>query len=350
MDTVRILLLADTHLGFDHPFRPRVQRRRRGPDFFANFERSLEPALRGEVDLVVHGGDVLYRSKVPPELVRLSFEPLQKIAANGTPVFVVPGNHERSEIPYRLLAEHPGIHIFDRPRTFLEPVGSLRIAVAGFPFVRYGIRGRFPGLVEETGWRNVNADIRLLCIHQSVEGATVGAANYVFRYGKDVIRASDIPGNFAAVLAGHIHRAQVLEAGLSGRPTEAPVLYPGAIERASFAERNERKGFMVLAFAGHSNGRGILKDWRFCELPCRPMCQLEIDALEMSPAELGRLLKRQLESLPPDAVVKLQFKNGIPEVLLPVIRVASLRKLTPPGQNLTISYSTSHPWRRQGGN
>ncbi len=28
---VRILLLADTHLGFDLPFKPRVQRRRRGP-------------------------------------------------------------------------------------------------------------------------------------------------------------------------------------------------------------------------------------------------------------------------------------------------------------------------------
>ena len=28
---LRILLLADTHLGFDEPRRPRVQRRRRGP-------------------------------------------------------------------------------------------------------------------------------------------------------------------------------------------------------------------------------------------------------------------------------------------------------------------------------
>jgi DNA-3-methyladenine glycosylase len=41
---VRILFLADTHLGFDLPERPRVDRRRRGPDFFANFVRALEPA------------------------------------------------------------------------------------------------------------------------------------------------------------------------------------------------------------------------------------------------------------------------------------------------------------------
>ena len=38
------LFVSDTHLGFDLPRRPRVERRRRGPDFFENFERALEPA------------------------------------------------------------------------------------------------------------------------------------------------------------------------------------------------------------------------------------------------------------------------------------------------------------------
>ena len=37
MGIIRILFLADTHLGYDLPFRPRIQRRRRGPEFFANF-------------------------------------------------------------------------------------------------------------------------------------------------------------------------------------------------------------------------------------------------------------------------------------------------------------------------
>src|SRR5262245_55954218 len=62
---VRILLLADTHLGFDLPSSPRVGRRRRGHDFLANYALALEPALSGEVDLVVHGGDVFDRSSVP---------------------------------------------------------------------------------------------------------------------------------------------------------------------------------------------------------------------------------------------------------------------------------------------
>ena len=44
MGIIRILFLADTHLGFDLAFRPRIERRRRGPEFFANFERALQPA------------------------------------------------------------------------------------------------------------------------------------------------------------------------------------------------------------------------------------------------------------------------------------------------------------------
>ena len=71
---IKVLLLADTHLGFDLPLRPRVVKRRRGPDFFANTRLALQPALRSDVDLVVHGGDLLYRSKVAPGLVAQALE------------------------------------------------------------------------------------------------------------------------------------------------------------------------------------------------------------------------------------------------------------------------------------
>jgi DNA repair exonuclease SbcCD nuclease subunit len=83
---IKVLLLADTHLGFDQPQRPRVKRRRRGPDFFANTRRALEPARLGEIELVAHGGDLRYRSKVPPALVSAALEPLLEVADLGVPV------------------------------------------------------------------------------------------------------------------------------------------------------------------------------------------------------------------------------------------------------------------------
>ena len=242
MGIARVLLLADTHLGLDLPFRPRVARRRRGEDFFANFQRALAPALDGAVDCVIHGGDILYRSKVPAELVHMAFEPLKRVAAGGTPVVVVPGNHERSGIPRGLLAAHPGILIFDRPRTHVLRLRGLSLAVAGFPFQRRDVRGQFPALLAQTGWRESEGDARLLCMHQAVEGAVVGPVGYVFRRGDDVIKTSDIPAGLAAVASGHIHRFQVLSKDLTGRPLAAPVCYPGSMERTSFAERDETQG------------------------------------------------------------------------------------------------------------
>jgi len=118
---IRILLLADTHLGFDLPLNPRINRRRRGHDFLANYAAALQPALDGEVDLVVHGGDVFNRSRPDSSVVWQAFQPLTRVADKGVPVYVVPGNHERGRIPHLRFAHHPGA----KALRFTEPNAEL---------------------------------------------------------------------------------------------------------------------------------------------------------------------------------------------------------------------------------
>jgi DNA repair exonuclease SbcCD nuclease subunit len=346
---LQVLLLADTHLGFDLPLHPRVKRRRRGPDFFANFRRALAPARRRQVDLVVHGGDLLFRSKVRRELVYRAFEPLIEVASGGVSVVVVPGNHERSAIPYPLLASHPGVHVLDRPRTVRLEAEHCTVLVAGFPFQRRDVRARFPELVEQTGWRSASAPstgrgaaspVRLLCIHQTVEGARVGPSGYTFRHGRDIVRGSDIPPGFAAVLCGHIHRHQVLTSDLAGRPLAAPVLYPGSIERTSFAERREPKGFMTLKLAAAANG-GRLVDWRFARLPARPMIDLEVDGRELDRDQLTERLRRRLSEIPEDAVVRLSVSGPLYPDAADLLSAERLRSLAP----ATMSLGLTRPLR-----
>src|SRR4029077_15926707 len=148
-DVVRILFLADTHLGFDLPVKPRIKRRRRGHDFLANYATALRPALAGEVDLVVHGGDVFNRPRPVPSLAYQAFEPLSRVADRGVPVFIVPGNHERSCLPHMRFASHPLGHVFDRPRTFVTTVRGTTIALSGFPYERRDVRTRFAELLEQ---------------------------------------------------------------------------------------------------------------------------------------------------------------------------------------------------------
>jgi DNA repair exonuclease SbcCD nuclease subunit len=265
---LRILLLADTHLGFDAPRRPRSRRRRRGPAFWAAYRRALEPARRGLVDLVVHGGDLLYRSKVPAGLTERALRPLKELADAGVPVVLVPGNHERSAIPHPLLARHPGLLIFHRPQTFVLRRAGLRIALAGFAHQRQ-VRRSFRRQLAATGWQQQPADVRLLCLHQAVEGARLGPRDFTFTGGDDVIRAAELPAGFAAVLAGHIHRHQVLDRAPDGRRLACPVFYPGATERTSAAERYETKGCIQLQLSAAPGTPGRISAWRFQALEPR---------------------------------------------------------------------------------
>jgi len=339
---LKILFLADTHLGLDLTFRPRVERRRRGPDFFANLERALAPALAGRVDCLVHGGDLLYRSRVPARLAEMAFEPLLRVARAGVPVFLVPGNHERSKIPYGLLAGHPLIHIFDRPRTFVLERRGFRLALAGFPYQRE-IRSGFGSLLEMTGWREPPAEARLLCCHHCFEGARVGPADYTFRSGEEVIKAADLPPGLAALLSGHIHRHQVLTNDLRGRPLKAPVLYPGSIERTSFAEKDEPKGCLTVRLGTRGAVRGRLLGWSFRELPARPMIQVDLEGGRLKGLDPQAWLQERLAGLDPEGVVRLRVRGEVPWEWRRALGAPSLRRLAPETMNLEAVFPDLRP-------
>jgi DNA repair exonuclease SbcCD nuclease subunit len=330
---MRVLFVSDTHLGFDLPSRPRVERRRRGLDFFACFERALEPALRGEADVVVHGGDLLYRSRVPASLVHRALAPLMRVADAGVPVLLVPGNHERSAIPCPLLAAHENLHLFREPSTVVVARRGLRVAFAGFPYTR-GVRPAFPALLAGTGYREARADARVLCLHQCVEGATCGPPpGFTFRDGDDVVRAGDLPRDVAVVLCGHVHRHQVLRRDLRGRLLAAPVVYAGSVERTSFAERDETKGFVMATVGGGGPGGRVLA-LEFRPLPARPMRVHEVAATAAA-SNLEREIRTAIAAAPPDVVLQVR----VPEALAgaETLRAARLRALGPPTANVSVS-------------
>ncbi|MEO8621563.1 MAG: metallophosphoesterase [bacterium] len=337
---VRILLLADSHLGFDLPVRPRVERRRRGHDFFANYRTALEPAFAGDVDVVVHAGDVFDRPIVAPTVAHQAYEPLRRLAERGVPVFVVPGNHERSRLPHTHFASHPNLHIFDRPRTFHVDVRGAAIAFSGFPYERRNARARFSELLEQTAWQSAPAAHRVLCIHHCIEGATVGPQNFTFRTADDVIALRDVPQEFAAVLSGHIHRHQVLTADLQRRPITTPVLYPGSLERTSFAEADETKGFMVVRL-------GLDLRWDFRQLPARPMLreELAVDAM-MDPCALERALKAIIASAPRDAVLAIRLTGPLTDEHWRTLSAERVRLLVPQTMNVDIRHADGFAHRQ----
>jgi DNA repair exonuclease SbcCD nuclease subunit len=150
-----------------------------------------------------------------------------------------------------------------------------------------------------------------------------------------VVRASDLPGDVAVVLCGHVHRHQILRHDPRGRPLRAPVVYAGSVERTSFAERDEAKGFVMATFGAEGPG-GRLVACAFPPLPARPMRVHEV-ADTTAAHGLEREIRAAVAAAPPDVVLQVR----VPEALArsEVLRAARLRLLHPATANVTVSAS-----------
>jgi exonuclease SbcD len=332
-DKIKILFFGDSHLGYDLPLRPRIQRRRRGEDFFSNYQRILDYARRKKVDLVIHGGDLFFRSKVPSLIVDRAYESLYQVATRGIPVYIVPGNHERSRLPEHLYLAHENIQVLDRPATYTCQVGERTIALSGFPFSR-DVREKFSELLRQTGWEEVQADAHFLCTHQTFEGAQVGPVDFTFREGPDNIPPEWVPDQFTAVLSGHIHRAQQLTQTLEGEPLKVPVIYPGSIERTSIAERFEEKSFHLINL--HWEEGNLVQELETHPLPARPMVKVTVPVEDHPPEQVLVHIQGQLSLIKSDAVVRIELIGKRAEQVQSSISAASLRSCAPGSMNITF--------------
>ncbi len=333
--TVKILFFSDSHLGFDLPMHPRIQRRRRGHDFFSNYQHILDIALAKKVDLIIHGGDMFFRSKVHPAIVEKAYQPLVNVANAGVPIYLVPGNHERSKLPAHLWLAHRNIHVFDQPKTFRFKVGDRVIALSGFPFARK-IKGNFQSLLDQTNYLANKANVHFLCLHQTFEGAKVGPSDYTFREDPDVIPGSQIPAGFNAILCGHIHRSQCLTHTLDWSPFSAPVIYAGSIERTSFAERFEEKKYVIIKInPSRENAVPIIE---FYPLPTRPMVKIKIPTTGLHHNGFNNIIQENLSTLDPDSIVRVQISGSNAVQAQRSISANHLRALAPASMNISLAY------------
>lgn len=333
---MRIVFLADTHLGFDYPVKPRIHRRRRGPDFFANFQQVLAYARETRPDLVLHGGDLFFRARVPQMIVDMVYDDLFEFAGEGIPLLIVPGNHERSILPASLFLNHPNIFIFDRPRTFHLEVEGTKIFLSGFPCKRKNVREEFPVLLKEAGWEGVDGAGKLLCLHQTIEGAKVGPSGFTFNKGQDVIRRSDLPKDAVGILSGHIHRPQIL-GNIDNKMNESPpVIYPGSTERTSFAEREEKKGFYDIEISANIGDGWRIQHLDYFELPARPMVDLFIER-SVSVDRLRDFISQRVEEMDPDSIVRLRCDAELDPRIKSQVTARLLREILPKTMNYQFS-------------
>ncbi len=297
---LRILHLADTHIGAELPRRPRLAGPRRGDDFIAALRRVLDTARRENVDLVIHAGDLYDTPKPTSAAVLAAVVPIRELANDGIPILIVPGNHERCLLPESPFLTHPNIHIVSEPQTHrFTGRGNVRVAVSAFPCIRRGVGEAFDAALEGTGWRSVDADVRILAVHQSFDSAACGPANYRFpKKDPDVVSRDQVPADFDYVAAGHVHRHQKLRPADRLTPR---IVYAGSTDRITFAEKDEPKGCVLI----EQDADGMA--YRFIEHDVRPMSVWPIAVTGMDRSALLDQLEPIVVGLPPNAIAQVRI-------------------------------------------
>ncbi|WP_280585700.1 DNA double-strand break repair protein Mre11 [Halorubrum sp. Boch-26] len=262
----RVIHTGDTHIGYAQYHSP-VRRQ----DFLDAFAAVIDDAIDGDVDAVVHAGDLFHDRR--PELADLmgTISILRRLDDAGIPFLAVVGNHESTRGGQWLdLFERLGL----ATRLGDEPMVVGDTAFYGLDHVPVSRRDDL-----DYAFADRDADYAALVAHGLFE--PFGYADWDT---EEVLAESDVA--FDAMLLGDNHTPDVAEV------SDTWVTYPGSTERASASER-EGRGYNLVTFDADAAGGDDRVDIRRRALDTRPFVFVEVELREGEGAARVRERVRQ---------------------------------------------------------
>lgn len=300
---MKILHTADIHIGYrtHGVIDSKNGLHSRLVDFERCFRYMVNHAIGEDVDLVLFCGDA-YRDMNPSQTdQRIFARCLKPLLDRSIPVVMIVGNHDHpytfgkvnSMEIFSLFSDN--IHLFRKRESsdIMTKSGPVRIIALPWPMIHdLRTKEEFAALAKEEQHQKVH-EIYSGFIHAEVERLRMERVGYpvivaghlhletaVMTEGSErvtlvtrdpVFSLSMLKQpEFDYVALGHIHKYQEL-----GRGTMPPVVYSGSIERISFAEAKQKKGFVMIDISEKKE-----LTFRHISTPARKMVAIEIDVRE----------------------------------------------------------------------
>ncbi len=223
---IRLMHLADLHLGWEPKYLPDDKRKIRKKERDELLQKAVDIALSSQhnIDGVIIVGDLFEKYKPEDSLVRETLRQISRITASGMMVVTIPGNHD--EITYREsvyrthASQWPG-HLVTNPM----PEHCITHAIHDTPVYVYSLA--YTGGLTKSSAINVFPRVQ-------EEGLHIGAFHCSLDW--DGLADRSLPlsssklstANYHYIAMGHYH--QFIEKNI-GR---AKAVYPGAVEFKSF--------------------------------------------------------------------------------------------------------------------
>ncbi len=343
---MKLLHTADIHLGFKTHGRrdPDTGLNTRLLDVQASLDAVVQRALDADVDAFLFCGDAYHTADPTPTQQKIFVQCLRPLAEAEIPIVLIVGNHDHPVTFGRASSLDIFDHITGEVYCYRKPAPSVQVIdTKGGPLqlipLPWPIRSQIlakdeyrtmspdelrqfieehyvtyiqrrtkeilesePGVMPDGTEQPLSPDVpTVLAGHVTVQGATLAgseqtttiASEPTFTVGQLAVRPIDY------VALGHVHRPQ--DRNENGHP---PLVYSGSIERVTFNEHDEPKGFQLVDI---DPSRDPVTRNTFVETPARPFVAVQVDVRETDePTE--RILDAIAERDVTDAIVRVRYR------------------------------------------
>ncbi len=291
----------------------------------------VERGLAENIDLFLFCGDA-YRTAAPtPTQQNIFAECLKPLADHGIPMALVTGNHDHPVSFGKATSIDIFRHLSGDVRVYRRPEldiietrdGPLQLVAMPWPVRSMLLFGRewqkkspadlCVAIEEKYVTRVAQLALQLkptipsvLAGHFSVQGSLLAGSERTSVIAKEPqftpLQLAVPPIDYVAL--GHIHHHQ----NCALDPDATPIVYSGSIERVTFREQNEPKGFVIVTIEGDPKRT----TFEFVETPARRFVSLHVDVrTSINPTEaiLDRIARARVE----EAIVRLRFQITEPQ-------------------------------------
>ena len=302
---IQLVHTADLHIGkrFNYPSYTKQLERRR--DIENNFETIVDFAIKEHVDLFLISGDI-FDWVLPGNYERIYFaRQLNRLYEKNIKTYMIGGNHD---IPKAYdetgsaieLFMHVGLAKVFRNTEMLEKdviwVDNKKVCISGKSFN--------PNKEFDNPLKGVKipleGDINILMLHASLHGLNISSS--IPDIDKQhPIKPIDVPSGLNYLALGHYHNYFKREY------RKTVICNPGSIERLSWSEINDEKGFIFAELTPEN------VQTKFIQLDTRPMILDDLDiANYISEQDLNKAIVDYISmKANPEALYRLYIKGQV---------------------------------------
>jgi len=381
---VKLLHTADIHLGAKTYGRrdPETGLNTRLLDVRQSFDALVQRALDEEIDAFLFCGDAYHTADPTPTQQNIFAECLQPLADSGVPLILIIGNHDHPVTYGRAssldIFEYVDgdVYCYRKPAPTVQvidtPSGPLQLIPLPWPIrsqiltkeeyrsmapeeLRQFIEEKYVNYVQRRAddiesealveraddgpEHRLSPDVpTVLAGHVTLQGAEMAGSERTTLISSEpkftVGQLAVSPIDYVAL--GHVHRAQ--NRNPEGHP---PVVYAGSIERITFNERDEQKGFCLVDIENDTDPRTQIT---FIETPARPFVALQVDARDAE-APTERILDAIDAAAVADAVVRVRYH--VEEEQIPIVDQERIRNALTEAHTIAAIERTVDPAERR---